>query len=290
MLRSIDSKAPQGGVPNADLTPPERATQAPRHQPDAAALDPLVAVLRLAGRGLSVTPVPDLLADWQGSTIHETVGELDALLRFGRRRCELDEEQERKLRADLLVTYDPIRAEIAGTPEKRDATIDHVVKSYGALLRGEQGGKAAPDPFRGIAAGDPRALEGERVLWQTKDLMVLVDVFAEKRGSGPKVLVVPKRPMMFPTEAPAGLLQTLARVAAATGDALAQAGRSSQKVDVWINPPQALTVRQLHVHVQPHLPPWRDRGLTPKRLEGEWTRFYGQVEALLAQRLGPSAR
>jgi hypothetical protein len=81
--------------------------------------------------------------------------------------------------------------------------------------------------------------------------MVLVDRFA----SSPKLLVVPKDSIMFPVDASAMLIGHLAIVAAAASDAMI--GGASRPCDsttvsrVYINPPCALSVRQLHIHVEP---------------------------------------
>ncbi len=105
------------------------------------------------------------------------------------------------------------------------------------------------DPFLPIANNDPVARAKETVLFEDEDNMVIVDAFS----FGPKALVVPKTEMLFPIDATADQLQRIGTIAAATSDAFVDVGATGLS-KIWINPPSALTVRQLHVHVQPPIP------------------------------------
>jgi diadenosine tetraphosphate (Ap4A) HIT family hydrolase len=86
------------------------------------------------------------------------------------------------------------------------------------------------------------------------EVMVVVDRFSQ----APKLLVIPKRELMFPLDTPRSLIDRLAQVSAGASDALiVAAGRkcsSKTYADIWINPPRALSVKQLHVHVRPRTP------------------------------------
>ncbi|MCP4500449.1 MAG: HIT domain-containing protein [Deltaproteobacteria bacterium] len=105
------------------------------------------------------------------------------------------------------------------------------------------------DPFSPIAEKDPAALKKEIILWEDDDVMVIVDAFAY----GPKALVVPKEKTLFPTDVDEEMLKRLAVISARVSDAFLQQGANGP-ARMWINPPSALTVRQLHVHVQPGIP------------------------------------
>lgn len=112
------------------------------------------------------------------------------------------------------------------------------------------------DPFSPIAKMSQveRIAAGERVLWEDDAIMVLVDRFSSML----KPLVIPKSKIMFPIDAPPELMQRLAVVAAATSDAMICAAdkdcdpKSSSRI--YINPPNVIGVRQLHVHVQLLIP------------------------------------
>ncbi len=104
------------------------------------------------------------------------------------------------------------------------------------------------DPFLPIAHNDPAARAKETVLYEDDADMVIVDAFS----FGPKALVVPKVEMLFPVDATEAQLARLAEIAAAVSDAFIDNGAQGP-AKIWINPPSALTVRQLHVHVQPQI-------------------------------------
>lgn len=102
------------------------------------------------------------------------------------------------------------------------------------------------DPFTPIANNDAAARAKETVLWEDDDTMVIVDAFS----FGPKALVVPKAVMLFPIDGSVEYIARLAEIANAVSGAFVDLGATGGS-KTWINPPFALTVRQLHVHVQP---------------------------------------
>jgi len=81
--------------------------------------------------------------------------------------------------------------------------------------------------------------------------MALVDT--GDRGS--TLLVVPKAPANFPIDLTKQLMTRISLVAAATCDSLVRAAGGIPRTDwpsckMYINPPTALGVKQMHVHVQ----------------------------------------
>jgi hypothetical protein len=185
--------------------------------------------------------------------------------------------------ARMPALYPTFEARLAATPQERATLVAGVVATRRAVVAAKR------DPFTPLAARDPAARAaaraGEMVLWENAGVMVLVDIKAD----GPKLLVVPKAPTMFPVDAQPALLRELARVAAVAADSLAQAGRSAKPVDVWVNPPQNLHLRQLHVHVEPYLNPWPRWAATPRGQEAAMRLFYDDVRRRLATKLGPAS-
>ncbi len=112
-----------------------------------------------------------------------------------------------------------------------------------------------PDPFTKVGRMSPaeRTAADERVLWEDETIFVLVD----KYRATPSLLVIPKEPVIFPIDAPSDLIKRLGQVAAVTGDAMIFAvGKTCQavaKAAMYINPPGAVSVRQMHVHVEPSI-------------------------------------
>jgi diadenosine tetraphosphate (Ap4A) HIT family hydrolase len=133
------------------------------------------------------------------------------------------------------------------------------------------------DPFDApIAAGGAIGMRGtERILWEDDSVIVIVAKPATPRDA----LVIPKREMMFPTDAGPALLQRLALVAAATSDAFIQAAgmqcHDTLVATISIGRPGGLMVRHLHVHVQPP---------AAIAFHDEAT-FYSRMSQHLAQRL-----
>jgi diadenosine tetraphosphate (Ap4A) HIT family hydrolase len=144
------------------------------------------------------------------------------------------------------------------------------------------------DVFTPVATRQPGARDLEIVLWESPRAMVLVDTFAPS----PKALVVPKQPASLPTDLQPTELDELAALSAHVSDAFMRA-TGSQPAGIWVNPPQHLTVRQLHVHVLPDLGPYTADD-APARAFLEDPHFRPQLEAFfdgvkqeLVARLGP---
>jgi diadenosine tetraphosphate (Ap4A) HIT family hydrolase len=131
------------------------------------------------------------------------------------------------------------------------------------------------NPFLPIAAGDPKARAKETMLWENPQLMVLVDRFAPV----PHVLVIPKTPALLPTDLPASALDELGRVGKVASDVFTKM-TGSKPSELFVNPPQLVTIGQLHLHVIP--------GLRPLK-EGAETKFWHRFSAELDKALGPSA-
>jgi diadenosine tetraphosphate (Ap4A) HIT family hydrolase len=135
----------------------------------------------------------------------------------------------------------------ARTPWSQEA--DSVVRARVDVFRS----RVTFDPFDAVIAADSatRTRKGERVLWEDDSLMVIVAKPAMPRDA----LVIPKLELMFPGDASEWLIGRLARAAAATSDAFMRtSGKecdSAYASRIFVNPPDAIGVRHLHVHVQP---------------------------------------
>jgi diadenosine tetraphosphate (Ap4A) HIT family hydrolase len=130
------------------------------------------------------------------------------------------------------------------------------------------------NPFAAIAAGDPKARAKETVLWENPQLMVLVDRFAPV----PHVLVIPKAPALLPTDLPASALDEIGRVGKVASDVFTKM-TGAKPSELFVNPPQLVTIGQLHLHVIP--------GLRPLK-EGAEAKFWSHFSAGLDKALGPS--
>lgn len=162
--------------------------------------------------------------------------------------------------------------EVLGSSTQEDRAARQT-KASQVVERERPGMERMRDPFMPVARGEPAARAKEKVLWEDAQVMVLVDTF----WSSPKVLVIPKTPCIFPTDASPALMDDMARVCAAVSDAFMEVA-GAKPARIWINPPAGITVKQLHVHVMPHL---------PGRVE-DGTGMYQKVSQQLAQTLGPS--
>lgn len=242
------------------------------------------------------TPLPRLMRDWN-QAVCEAVAEdraLDELkpqlAEVVRRAQEQVEEpftkaEQQRIKIDFLRRQRPDVVQrhlstIIDTPAHAQQTVENCVRDMRAPVSGRK------DPFTPIALGDPQARSREWVLFEDPDLMVLVDSFSPT----PKALVVPKATTMFPTDLSPAMLEKISRVAAATADAFSAATGAASN-GIWINPPQYLMVRQLHVHVMPDLKGWEQmaRRLEPEEVAAKEQAIFSAVEtnlpALIAQRL-----
>ncbi len=244
--------------------------------------------------GTTKSALPALLDDWRKAVVEASIEELgmakisprlDAALQQAEAQAgrPLDDDEQDQVVDPLINQLLPgamqqVAPMLDGDPSKRQRTIQDALSRHGGRIARKR------DPFTPVAQGDPAARARETVLWENPHVMVLADRFARS----PKALVVPKKPMSFPTDASPAALKELARVAAAVSDAFGQATKSGP-AEIWINPPQHLSVRQLHVHVQPGLPRW-DTRKAPEKLARQQALFWAQLGTTLAQRLGPAQR
>ena len=221
-----------------------------------------------ASGGKTKTAIPALLGDWKQAVLEATAQDAakqelwpqveKALADAQKKKGTLLDDDEAEAVADTFYEKNEGKLEklaekhlasFGTTAAKKDALITKVVTDARPRIDTRR------DPFTPVAQKDPQARAREVVLWENKDAMVLVDLFVPR----PKALVVPKTTLSFPTDAQPALLDELARVAAHVSDAfMSVLPGSGQPSGIWVNPPQHLTVKQLHVHVAPHAQAWAD--------------------------------
>lgn len=255
----------------------------------------------IAGSGPTQTKVPDLLQDWRINTLdacahelarNELMPELHQVFRSieqsnGIQLTPDDKsaiadqffDQNQKRVDTLAKTH---HADLTKTPRHVEATLSKAVVDYRPFISRKR------DPFTPIAMNDPVARAKEKVLWENPRLMVIVDLFAPC----PKALVVPKKQVMFPVEADQNLLKELAQVAAHVSDAFAKA-LGTPPSGIWINPPQHLMVKQLHVHVLPQANDFTDTGeplmraaQADPKVRAQADAIFKKVTSALEQQLG----
>lgn len=132
-----------------------------------------------------------------------------------------------------------------------NATVDDAVK-IAETYRPKLPNRDPFTPLAGMTCAE-RLSKGERVVWEDATLMALIDT----ANQSSKLLVVPKASTNFPVDIPERQIKYVARIAAATCDALlVAAGRQPDASDssckAYINPPTGLSIRQMHVHVEAH--------------------------------------
>jgi diadenosine tetraphosphate (Ap4A) HIT family hydrolase len=257
------NQASPGADPTAEsgvAAPIDRTEVAPK----VLQADQKIRTSSLSASGPTKTTIPDLLSDWKRSVLVAAAREAARAELMPEAQRLLDEaatqkgapladdeiepivdaffERERGRLKTLQATH---LQEFDKGPKERDRTIQRVVLEERPRVQ------ALRDPFTPVALKDPTARAREVVLWENADAMVLVDLFA----TSPKALVIPKQPVMLALDAPDALLKDLALVAAHVSDALIDVS-GAPPAGIWVNPPQDLTVRQMHVHVLPDLPDW----------------------------------
>jgi diadenosine tetraphosphate (Ap4A) HIT family hydrolase len=212
--------------------------------------------------GATVTKPPALLPSWRQALLEAEAeeradDEIIALLLVpalrDAERAKGDPLSRREMR---LIEHD-VRSRVEGPWKNayaghlRDVTASPTVKkqverdvvfAHGPRVDGLR------DPFTPVIAGAPGARDNEIVLWESRNAIVLVDTFAPS----PKALVIPKAPARLPTDLSPAALDELGLLAAHVSDAFVRA-TGCPPAGMWINPPQHLTVRQLHVHVLPDI-------------------------------------
>lgn len=253
--------------------------------------------------GTTTTAVPKLLEDWKTSLIEAAAedlahGEVIApVLSKAVAQAESD-KGDGLTRGELReISRDVSRSLKAEYNDAKDAHHKDLTKSPAAKLQTERDVLLAQRPrvsqlrdvFSAAAQNLPGARDNEIVLWENKSAMVVVDTFAPS----PKALVVPKDPLQLPIDASAAQLDELALIAAHVSDAFSRS-QGSPPAGIWINPPQHLTVKQLHVHVLPDLGQFTKEGTPPKafledpQFRPQMLQFFDGIAAEIASRLGPA--
>lgn len=224
--------------------------------------------MQAAGGGSKTkTATPALLGDWKQAVLEATARDAakqemwpeveKELAAAQQKKGTLLDDDEAETIADNFFDKHDARLErlsakhlasFGKTQKEKDAVITNVVDGARPHIAQRR------DPFSPVAHKDPQARAREVVLWENKDAMVLIDLFVPR----PKALVVPKSPVSFPSDAPQALLDECARIAAHVSDAFMDAMGIGKPAGIWINPPQDLTVKQMHVHVAPHTAAWAD--------------------------------
>lgn len=223
--------------------------------------------------GRTQTATPRLLDDWKLAlleaeaderaeleviepTFEQAVKKLEAAKGERLDRVEL-RQLHREVTKERKADFDVARAahwqDINCSPSTRQQTERDVVLAQRPRV------SKLRDVFTPIAQKQPGARDQEIVLWENRNVMVVVDTFSPS----PKALVVPKATMQLPLDATAQQLDELAIIAAHVSDAFSQA-TGAPAAGIWINPPQHVAIRQLHVHVLPDLPAIAADGSPPK--------------------------
>lgn len=206
--------------------------------------------------GTKKQAVPALLEDWSNATLKASAVEAARATyapqieqSLSEASQELGRELNRKERSAVIRAVDKVYLPSALPKAEQDISrheAETIKKAQKKYLKFDAPNQR--DPFLPIVAEDPAARAKEIMLWESPSLMVLVDRFMPT----PQVLVVPKRPMSFPTQASPAELAEMAKVAKAVSDAFSQVS-GTPPAETWINPPQHLSVTRLHVHVAPEL-------------------------------------
>jgi diadenosine tetraphosphate (Ap4A) HIT family hydrolase len=308
------ARAPRGAANVADAPATTSPLPSPAASPPnpAGAADVFVASRDLrtrvgvtaVGASPTQTAVPRLLDDWR-SLLWKAEAEdradaevlappLDAALQqaehargepLGRReRRAVEAAVRQQLQQPWDAAFAAHFADVTRSPStKRQAERDVVLEQRARIAQ-------LKDPFTPVIDNAPGARDAEIVLWENRNVVVLVDTWAPS----PKALVVPKAPVSLPTDAPASILDELALVAAHVSDAFLRS-TGCPAAGIWINPPQHLTVRQLHVHVLPDLGPYTADGLPALKLlddaalRPQLIAWFDAIGRDLQGRLGPPA-
>ncbi|MDP2344122.1 MAG: hypothetical protein Q8O67_24405 [Deltaproteobacteria bacterium] len=253
--------------------------------------------------GATTTAVPKLLADWKVA-VYEAAAEALADIEVikpalnkaldkaeGKKGEPLTRREERgiehkvreKLDSEYGQAFKAHHKDLTKSPSTKAQTERDVVLAERPRVA------QLKDPFTPVINNAPGSRDNEIMLWESKNFMVVVDTFADS----PKALVVPKTKVNLPVDAPQGLLDEAALVAAHVSDAFMRA-TGCKAAGIWINAPQNLTVAQLHVHVLPDLGPFTADGAMAKQfIEDPAARpqleaYFGKIKGELASKLGPS--
>jgi diadenosine tetraphosphate (Ap4A) HIT family hydrolase len=265
------------------------------------ARDMRVRVGATALSGPTTTAVPKLVDDWRGALLQAAAeGRADdeiiapalgpALQRAEQHKGEALSRREARgvehdVRQQLKQPWDDAYGVHLADVTKSPAVKRQVERDV--LLAERPRIAALKDPFTPVIHNAPGARDNEIVLWENHNAIVLVDTFAPS----PKALVVPKTPASVPTDLSPTTLDELARVAAHVSDAFLRA-TGCPAAGIWVNPPQHLTVKQLHVHVLPDVGAYTADGAPAKallddaQLRPQLLAWFSVVERELATKLG----
>lgn len=251
--------------------------------------------------GGTTTPTPALADDWRQATLDARAKELgmqeiSPQLQANRKQAEaqlgreLKPWERRQVDAPLVKQLlPPVRAKhyqaIMQSTASQDQAVSDSLSAHGSRIQ------KAKDPFMPIAQNDPQARADNRVLWENPRMMVIVDSFAP----GAKALVIPKRQASFIKDLAPNELDEMATIAAKVSDAFG-AVAGSAPASIWVNPPQVITIKQLHTHVLPNLPAWENPGPgqpggrdpqsdVPAHVVADQNRFFSALEAELQRTL-----
>ncbi len=253
--------------------------------------------------GPTTTAVPQLLADWKVA-VHEAAAEqradaeiIDPMLTSAlaqaaqakgdkltrRERNGIEETVRANLETQYKSAFKAHHHDVTKSPSTKAQTERDVVLAERPRVA------QLKDPFTPVIHNLPNARDNEIVLWESKNFVVVVDTWAD----APKALVVPKVPVNLPVDAPAGLLDEAAFVAAHVSDAFMRATGCNAS-SIWINAPQNLTVAQLHVHVLPDVGNYTQDGAPAKafiedaQMRPQLEAWFDQIKSQLQHKLGPS--
>ncbi|MBN2361192.1 MAG: hypothetical protein JXR83_17185 [Deltaproteobacteria bacterium] len=304
--RPIDSPgaADGGGAARVDRAGAVRDAGGANDAPDRLGDIPLADIRPIYGT--RTAPIPDLMGDWRQATVQAAIEEsareslapelkaavdqaFEQLMAsaapgqtFSKR--ELHEVASRARRPILEAKLPGLRAKFAAMYDRNAATRKKAVEASVDLHRPRIDG--CKDPFMPLARGDRAARANERILWENNRFMIIADRFAPL----PKALIIPKQEAMLPCDLPASTIKELAQLASIVGSALLQLPQKPSSTESWINPPQHVSVRQLHVHVAPKMPHWDEMVADPADLPARQAledSLYGEIAKGIAAALGP---
>jgi len=253
--------------------------------------------------GSTTTALPKLLEDWKAALYEaaaEDLAEAEVIAPVHDKALQQAEADkgEGLTRQEVRGLSKDVHKQLKGEYQAaKDAHHQDLTKSPSSMKRTERDVLMAQRPrvaqlrdvFSAVAQNLPGARDREIVLWENKGVMVVVDTFAPS----PKALVVPKDPMNLPVDAAKGMLDELAYVAAHVSDAFMR-GAGSPPAGIWINPPQHLTVSQMHVHVLPDLGPFTQDGAPAKafledpQYKPQLVAWFDVIAKELEKKLGPA--
>jgi diadenosine tetraphosphate (Ap4A) HIT family hydrolase len=203
-----------------------------------------------------------IIATWKKATLQATVTAIareqlrpqyDAAIQKQEKRFHHElTDDEKEIIVDRVndKLLDGQRKQVMATVANDPAAQAKLINGAVANLKEHLG--ELKNPFKALARGSEEARKKERIVWEDRHVMVLVDLFADS----PKVLVVPKASAATPLDVAPRVLDEVGKLAQASAQAFTRIAKA-KPADAWVNPPQYLSVAQLHMHVQPNLKPLR---------------------------------